>query len=197
VLAVKATDLIKDLRVQLEGVKASGQTGVTVQALQEYLAAAEPVATAAEDARAGEQALAKAKHEFEVWKTQAPMQHAAAVEVFKSALEAGQTALRFLLAINGGGAVALLAFLGNVLSKEPPKGFSISVRSVNLAMATFVAGVGLAAATAIIRYFTQYAAAARWRKWVGVIFTVTAMFLGFASLAAFILGGTLAYRAFG
>jgi len=123
---MKATDLIKDLRRQLEGVKAAGHAGVTVQALEGYLAAAEPVAVATERELADPAAVAEADRRFEAWKAQASMQHAGFMELFKSALEAGQTALRFLLAINGGGAVALLAFLGNVVSRDPSKTLKVS-----------------------------------------------------------------------
>lgn len=193
---MKATDLINDLRLQLDGVKADGHAGVAVKALEDYLAAAEPVAVAAEDEQATAQAVAKAKHDFEVWKHQMPVMHAAALELFKSALEAGQTALRFLVVINGGAAVALLAFLGNVASKDPSKVLTVSVQDVNQAMAIFVVGVGLAAASAAFRYLTQFAASSEWKK-SAVTCNWMAIIVGVASLAAFFFGGALAYRAFG
>ncbi len=193
---MKASDLIKDLRLKLEGVKAAGSTGVNVKALEDYLAAAEPAALATEN-QADPAAVADADRRFEVWKTQASMQHAGAVELFKSALESGQTALRFLLAINGGAAIALLAFLGNVATKDPSKVVRVSVQDVNVAMAVFVIGVGLSAASAAFRYLTQFAAAAQWRMWMGLAFNIVAVVVGLASLAAFFVGGALAYRAFG
>ncbi len=49
------------------------------------------------------------------------------LELLRSAVKAGESGLKMLLVINGGAAVALLAFLGNVLTKDAPKGVQPSL----------------------------------------------------------------------
>lgn len=193
---MRATDLITDLRAQLGRVRAQGVSAVQVGALEAYLAAVEPFAAANGDAAATDQALARGRHEFEVWKVRAPMEHAASMEMFRSVIEAGQTALRSLILINGGAAVALLAFLGNVLSKEAPKGVQYSVAGLKLAMLTFVLGVGSAGAATAFRYLTQWAGALRWLRTSHVL-NWAAILFGLGSLGAFFWGGLKAYWAVG
>ncbi len=193
---MKAIDLITDLQSELNKVKAQGQAAVSLAGLEAYLAAQEPLATSDEMASAQqEQALAKARHDLEVWKVRAPLEHAGRMEMFRSALEAGQTALQSLILINGGAAVALLAFLGNILTKDGPRSFKLSVSTLNVAMLTFVIGVGLAGAAGAFRYLTQFAGASGWIK-TGRTLNWLAIASGIASLVAFFVGGLRAYWAF-
>src|SRR5690242_13053614 len=110
---MKAIDIIAGLRRELAALKAQGQTAVAVAGLEAYLTAIEPEARKDGDATGTEKALEKAGQdlEFEVWKVRAPMQHASSLEMFKSVIEAGLTALKNVMLINGGASVALLAFL--------------------------------------------------------------------------------------
>lgn len=191
---MNAIDLINDLRTELNKVKAQGQAAVSVAALEAYLSALEPVATSNATAPDEERARAKAVHEFEVYKVQAPLQHAAAMEMVKSAIAAGGDALRLLVLINGGAAVALLAFLGNVLTKEAPDRFNFSVQGMRVALATFVFGVGFAGVSAAARYLTQFSASNRWVKTANS-FNAVAIIFGVMSLASFFRGGLWAYWA--
>jgi hypothetical protein len=58
--------------------------------------------------------------------------------MFKSVMEAGQTTIRILITINGGAAAALLAFLSNLIGKNP--GTPLQGR-ISEAMAVYVGGV--------------------------------------------------------
>jgi hypothetical protein len=188
-----AIGLITDLRAELDGVKSRGQPAVGVAELEAYLAAQE--ASARGDA-AAEQALAKAKHDMEVWKVHAPLQHATNLESTRWAIESGGDALRTLVLINGAAAVALLAFLGNVLAKEPPRCVAFSLGNMKVAMVTFEFGVGFAGVASAARYLTQFSAAQGWPKPADG-FNIAAILLGLASLGAFFRGGLWALWAFG
>lgn len=73
-------------------------------------------------------------------------------EMFKSVLETAQTALRSVIIMNGGAAVALLAFIGNVWNSQMSKdvvGFLI------WSIASFAVGTFFCAAGAGFRYLSQ------------------------------------------
>ena len=83
--------------------------------------------------------------EFEKWKmqhqsnlAQYDAQNAWELQMFKSVILAGQTALKSTILINGGAAVALLAFIGSVWDKTTDENV---VRKLLISMLLFVAGV--------------------------------------------------------
>jgi hypothetical protein len=193
---MKAIDLISALRQELATLKTQGQTAVPVAGLEAYLAAVEPEAREHGDAQATAQALAKGSHELEVWKLHASLQHASDLEMFKSVIAAGQAAMRAVMTINGGAAVALLAFLGNVVTRDATGGPRFSVPCIRTAMATFVFGVGFAGAAMGATYFVQELGARKLA--VGAErANYLAIALGAASLVAFFRGALWSYWAFG
>jgi hypothetical protein len=120
-------------------------------------------------------------------------------------MEAGQTSIKILITINGGAAAALLAFLSNVIGKQPGTGLQSHVTAT---MAVYVSGVALAGATSVCRYFTQLmgvrAIVARAAQnetgakrfdAIGNAFTGNAILLGLGSLVAFCVGGWKSYLA--
>jgi hypothetical protein len=109
------------------------------------------------------------------------------VEQFRATMEAGQTALKTAIAINGGAAAALLAFLGNLAAKQVPAGPLLPV-----AMLAFFGGVFFAAASLGARYLTQLRAVEDRTK-VAIRYNNTAIVLGLVSLFAFCGGGILAF----
>jgi hypothetical protein len=157
---------------------------------------------------------------FEAWKAMAPLEFAALMESWKTVIESGQTALKSLMTINGGAAVALLAFLGNLLTKEPPNGATFPIQVIATAMVLFVGGVASGGAALVFRYFTQFyarrnefamlehksamanlripQALPKLRKAAERV-SYVAMFLawitGFGSLGVFCWGGWKAFRA--
>ncbi len=127
---------------------------------------------------------------FEEWKTRAPLEYAGKLEASKWALDAGQTALKTLLAMNGGAAVALLAYLGNAIGK----GTWVRVDPVGQAMLTFVCSVGLVGVSSGARYFTQVVGATGNVK-AALRFNYVAVGAGLLSLLGFFVGGWLSYLA--
>jgi hypothetical protein len=145
---------------------------------------------------------------FQEYQVRAPLEHAETLELFKSVIESGQTAIKSLIAINGGAAVALLAFLGNMLTKPQPTGTgqaSTSGPSIQsqlaTAMAWFVFGVFLIGAVSAVRYLNAWAhligRSRQSRGWVRAAdaFNYLAIVLGLASLAVFLVGGWKSYNA--
>ena len=192
---MKPTDLICALRGQLNRLAAQGHSAVDIAALEAYLTSVEPAARQGGDEEARE-ALAAADLRFEEWKVKAPLEHAGRMEMFRSVMEAGRTTLNSLIIMNGGAAIALLAFLGNVLAKDPPvAALAALVPGIRAAMLDFVVGVGLAGASSALRYLTQLLSAGR--PQLGGALTIMAIVVGLGSLALFFVGGLTAFRAFG
>jgi hypothetical protein len=188
------TDTPDDLAVilfnEIKRRQDAGETAISFDLLLKWLAALPP-------ARIRDR-------NFEEWKALLPVRHAGVIEVFKSALEAGQTALKTLITINGGAAAALLAFLSSLVSKQPNPTLQASLSK---ALAVFVGGVALAGVSTAARYLTQFAAARNaesnyltnkpskgWMRAANTFIGVSIV-SGLGSLAAFCIGGWLAYLA--
>ena len=184
---MKAIEVITELRTELGKLAANGQTAIEIASLDEVLASAATAAASSDSAAAEQWAR-------EEWKLKAPLLHASNLEEYKSVLEAGQTALKTLTTINGGAAVALLAFIGNVLTKGLPIGAPNPVPTLNQAMLVFVLGVFFAGASSATRYVTQWLGS-RSRK-ASTIFMYSSILLGSVSLVSFLCGGILAFLAF-
>lgn len=190
-------DVIGDLRAALAQARVAGQSSVQIESLENYLTAAESAARSTESPQQGmQEALSQFRHDFEVWKVQAPINSAHGIEMFKSVIEAGQTALRSATIINGGAAAALLAFLGNLLTKEAPHGVSFPISEINHAMLVFVIGVGLAGLATGVRYLTQLSYSLDHRK-IGNWLNLFSNLLATGSFGAFFGGGYMAFLALG
>jgi uncharacterized membrane protein YidH (DUF202 family) len=72
-------------------------------------------------------------------------------ETFKGLIALSIEALKALLLINGGAAVAILAYLGSLASHSP----SVHLPSMKSALLCFAVGVLAAAVAFIVAYFTQ------------------------------------------
>lgn len=81
------------------------------------------------------------------------MSNEGGLEVFRSQIQFGKEALRAAMLINGGAAVALLAFVGGIWPKEPKAEI---VNCLAWALILFSAGLLLGAAACSTAYITQY-----------------------------------------
>lgn len=123
---------------------------------------------------------------MELWKE-------ARVEMMRAVISFGQGAIRSLVLINGGAAVAVMTFVGNLKSRQE-NGAEILAQSMLL----FSFGVVAAAIVAGFAYVTQYlydSSAGRLSK-LGVTFHFTAMFFAVVSLVLFVGGLLKAYSGF-
>lgn len=71
------------------------------------------------------------------------------IETFKSLFVFGQAAIKTSVLLNGGSAVALLTFVGNLWGKSPP------VPNMVVPMACFIGGLTLSGFAGIFAYATQ------------------------------------------
>ena len=74
-------------------------------------------------------------------------------ELFRSAMEFGQSAIKLTMLVNGGAAVAMLAFIGSI---ERASLDSFAAWCLSLALFSFAVGAGGGAFGAIGAYLTQY-----------------------------------------
>jgi hypothetical protein len=76
-------------------------------------------------------------HDFEQWKLENQANLTIWAEQFKAAVSAGENALKSVILINGGAAVALLAFVGSIWDKSAN---DIDINKLLISMVIFVAG---------------------------------------------------------
>jgi hypothetical protein len=116
---MEAQDVIKEIKHALNEVHGEGNEFVHIQSLNNFLESLEKNASMSIEMR-------KLQHEsnLEWYKAQRQCeienykaQVLSDAEMFKSVIQAGQGALKASLLINGGAAVALLAFIGNIWAK--------------------------------------------------------------------------------
>lgn len=124
------------------------------------------------------------------------------LESFRSVVAAGANASKSCMLINGGAAVALLAFVGNIWNKSPSAG---TVTEIAYGILFFCIGVGFAALCTGITYIAQYCYSSidfdddsdKKCKWeiTGNIFNILAVLAGLASLIFFCFGCYSAFEA--
>jgi hypothetical protein len=119
-------------------------------------------------------------------------QTASSRELFKSVIETAKMTVTSLILINGGSAVALLAFIGHLASAEQPR-ISISLFASPLLL--FVVGVGAAAFFGAFILLTQKLYAEGWKRCAYITSWICAL-IGLGSFAAFGAGSYFGYRVF-
>jgi hypothetical protein len=181
-------DLLKDAVLKL---KQDNVQQLSVDALLDYISKLESVAQ--EPAQPSAAQLEHYKAQLSAWVEKQKETSAINVEGFKSVILAGQNALRSAILLNGGAAVALLAYIGK-LSVDA----SGHVRDFALPLLFFVSGALVIAVGAGVTYLTQwfYFGGGGWRWKVGFGLNILAMVLALASYGLFAAGALLAYRAF-
>ncbi len=126
-----------------------------------------------------------------------------ALEMFRTVVEYGRDALKAAMLINGGAAVAVLAFIGNIWTIE---GSDDAVRSLACAVAMFGFGVLFAAVSSAFTYITQYfynmdtvfgpenpTLGLKYRK-IAISFHCIVLFLVFSSFGLFCAGVVLSFQ---
>jgi len=119
-------------------------------------------------------------------------QSASSLELFKSVIETATVTVTSLILINGGSAVALLAFIGHLASAEKPR---IPISSFAEPLLYFVIGVGSAALFGGFILLTQKLYSERWPL-CGHIASWISVLIGLSSFAAFGAGSYFGYRVF-
>jgi hypothetical protein len=181
-------ELIEIIRRDVTDTKEKGLSSIPVENLFAYLDELEKNSSHPANQLMPED-LERYKAELAIWQ-------ADRTELFKSVILTGQNALKSAILINGGAAVALLAFIGHVWKLDG----SLLLKSLAGALVCFVIGVLLDAMSAGLTYVTQwfYASAVdlpgKSFK-AAVTFHVLAVLLVLASYGTFTYGTFLVYRA--
>lgn len=127
------------------------------------------------------------EREMELYRTHL---HSSNIEMFKSVIEFSKMAVQSAIWINGGAAIALLAFLGQLAKEQPDK-----IPIIIPAILPFGVGVFLGGVTAGFAYLSQRLYANENSEKAGFSFNVIAIFSGAVSYAAFALGSAQVYCA--
>lgn len=130
----------------------------------------------------------------------AKMNHAASLEAFRSVITVGANAARAFMIINGGAAIALLAFLGNVWNKDSSPDVLSSILG---SLLIFCIGVLCSGVCSGFTYLAQYCYAtselgsdSKW-KMGGDINNIIAILSGVSSLILFGVGAYVTYASMG
>lgn len=125
------------------------------------------------------------RNDVDVWKARHQHDLDWTLESFKGVLQFSLAAIRGIILVNGGAAIAILAFLGNVWSKDPSTHAAAS--SLVWPLRCFLGGIAAGLATAAAAYVAQTAFGRRWNG-IGVGFQIAGMLFALVGLVAFIAG---------
>lgn len=128
------------------------------------------------------------------------LNHATSLEVFRSVITVGANAAKSFMIINGGAAIALLAFLGNIWNKETTPTASASVAN---SLLIFCLGILCSGVCSGFTYLSQFCYAnselSTKRPWhlAGHFNNTIAVLSGLASLILFGIGAYVTYISMG
>lgn len=180
---------IKILKKELDKLSEQGETLVSIEAIQNYLDALDHQESHHKDLvvadfnAKNQSAVEKYKEDRAEWR-----------ELFKAVISNGQATIRLLATINGGAALALLAFIGKVWNADFPSSFM--GQNITLSLLFLCVGVGISALTQGFAYLGQHFFTYDNDK-VGSVFQKLTGLLGISSLVAFFVGIGFACRGFG
>lgn len=179
---MEVKDVILQIKTALSDVEVKGQAFVHIQALKQFLDAIEKSAIVTIEAQ-------KLQHQsnLEWYKAQ----HQSQLEMFKSTMESAHSALKASLIVNGGAAISLLAFVGNIWSKTQTASVAHALAAT---IACFSSGVMLGGLASFVTYFTQFFYSQKHKR-TGITFHIMAIVLVVLSYVAFALGIYGAYGA--
>ena len=187
---MSAKEFAVQLKNTIQQIKTNGTAAIycdnLISYLDEVIKSPSPVVTEPE--------LARYKAELELWIEQNKNAHASSLEMFRSVITAGQSAIRSSFLLNGGAAVAVLAFISHLTEKQPDK---VAVFADSLI--PFVVGVLSITVTSGLTYLSQwfYGAEDRgWKEKTGFWLNVAAIVLGLSSYGFFAWGMCRAYLGF-
>lgn len=187
---MKSQEVLDLLDRNLDDATAKGAHAVDVGALKQLVGGLRKVVDASTAQIAAEEQK-RMQMSFENWLETNKQRHEWKLEGFRSVIQAGQSALKSCILINGGAAVALLAFLGHLVEQKEP---AVPVQSLAYAMAVFVGGVFAGGLASGFTYLSQWFFADDWDR-TGFTLNIASILIGLASLGCFCWGGLLAYWA--
>lgn len=193
---MKASEVIQALKSSIASTRDSGAQSVSIDDLEAYANLLdEKVKKTPEDVAAGEAAMEAYRAELSSWISSRQQHHEHNLEMLRATITTGQTALKSSLLINGGAAVAALAFIGNVWIKVPPES---PLTMLPTSLMFYVFGVLVAAVASGFTYFSQAGYAGEFGKIsrrVGIVSHIITVCLVVSSYYCFGKASWLAYVA--
>ncbi len=191
---MQANKIIDIIKSTVLDVKKQKQEMISVDAMANYLDALKNDIEGAEEVDQkkfeSDIELFRAEHERNLAHYEAQQLHS--VEMFRSVISYGQAVLKSTMLINGGAAVALLAFIGNIWTKGiSPE----SVGSLTSAIAFFAFGVLVAVFGTVGSYFTQYCYHESFQR-AAIVFHTLTVIIVLGSFILFGFGVVDSYQAF-
>jgi hypothetical protein len=179
-------DAINEIKHALNEVHGEGNQFIHIQSLINFLESLEKDASMSIEMRKLQHKSNlewyKAQRQFEIENYRAQVLSNA--EMFKSVIQTGQGALKASFFINGGAAVALLAFIGNIWTKiQGPAVVTALISS----LISFGGGVLLGAIATGTTYLGQVTYAKKWIKW-GVILNIVSILIVIGAYFSFASG---------
>lgn len=178
---MNAKEFAAQMKATIENLKARGIATLHCDDLVAYLA---KVVNSAE-AEPSVAELEKYKVELQNWKEQQ-------IEIFRSVIIAGQAAIKSSFLLNGGAAIALLAFIGHLAQFNVTK-----IPEFGGCILPFAYGALAIALTSGLTYLSQwlYARDGTMTQKVGFVLNLLCVLIGLASYVFFIWGLFVTHRA--
>lgn len=150
---MKSSEVIQTLKSAIKATREQGVDKVSLDDLDAYAAKLDELSQQTpENAAAGEAEMEKYRANLSAWISSREQEHEVNLEMLRSVITVGQSALRSALLINGGAAVALLAFIGQLWTGGE---IDSALGEVADGLLQFVWGVLAAAGAAGATYFSQ------------------------------------------
>lgn len=190
---MQAQQIIEVLNGEIATARTKGWAQISLESLDGLVKKLEEENRANPDGHADE---VRFRTNLEIWQSNVQREHESDLEMLRSTIALGQMALKSALLINGGGAVAFLAFLGPAWAGLS----SLSAKAVLAsAMAWFVWGVLLTAGGTVAAYLSQAGFGGefgRHSEAIGEVARVVAVLAVTGSFVMFALGCFAAVGAF-
>lgn len=167
---MKASDVLSEIKEALEPIKEEGHTTFSIEAMENYLKSFDKDVEndTYYESQNHESRLAQFKAENDINIARANIETAHSLEMFKSVIAAGQSALKSSMFINGGAAAALLAFTGKIWETSTSE---VVANSLTSSIFIFCVGVLCAALATGTTYLSQLSFARNWLKLGDIINT--------------------------
>ncbi len=176
-----------DLKAQIETMKSQGTTSIYCDTLISYL---DKVGNSPEPTTS-EIEMEQYKADLQKLVDENKYIYDSGIEMFKAVIAMGQNALRSGFLLNGGAAVALLAFISRLTETNPGK-----VEIFAHSLIFFVAGVFAVVLTSGMSYLSQWFYHQFPSGKTGLIVNIICIILGLSSLGLFIWGSYKSYTGF-
>lgn len=179
---------VVQMKAMIEDIKAKGTASINCDSLVAFLNEVEKT-----EKDPSPMQFEKYKAELQNWIEINKRNHDGQLEIFRSVITSGQSAIKSSFLLNGGGAVAMLAFVGHLAQFEAAK-----VPTFSACLLPFAFGVLAIAVTSGLTYLSQwmYASTSPRPRRMGFWLNLLCIFLGCSSYGFFALGLFVTYRWF-